>query len=73
MVRTLVGYSVLAVIGILALKLVLWLLGAAFSLVMSLLWLAAIGLLIYYALRILSPDTADRLKEAIRGKRDSND
>jgi hypothetical protein len=73
MVRTLVGYSVLAVIGLLALKLVLWLLGAAFSLVMSLLWLAAIGLLLYYALRILSPDTADRLKEAIRGKRDPND
>lgn len=73
MVRTLVGYSVLAVIGILALKLVLWLLGAAVSLVMSLLWLAAIGLLIYFALRILSPDTADRLKEAIRGKRDPSD
>ena len=73
MVRTLGGYSVLAVVGILALKLVFWLLGAAFSLVMSLLWLAAIGLLIYFALRILSPDTADRLKEAIRGKRDPSD
>jgi len=73
MVRTLVGYSVLAVVGILALKLVFWLLGAAFSLVMSLLWLTAIGLLIYFALRILSPDTADRLKEAIRGKRDPSD
>ncbi len=73
MVRTLVGYSVLAVIGILVLKLVLWLLGAALSLTMSLLWLAAIGLLIYFVLRILSPDTADRVKEAIRGKRDADD
>jgi hypothetical protein len=73
MVRTLVAYSVLAVIGILVLKLVLWLLGAAFSLVMSLLWLAAIGLLIYFALRVFSPDTADRLKEAIRGKCDPSD
>lgn len=73
MVRTLVGYSVLAVIGILALKLVLWLLGTAFSLAMSLLWLAAIGLLLYFVLRVLSPNTADRLKEAIRGQRETED
>jgi len=73
MVRTLVGYSVLALVGILVLKLVLWLLGAAFSLAISLLWLAAIGLLIYFVLRVLSPDTADRVKEAIRGKRDTGD
>lgn len=68
MVRTIVGYSIVAVVGVLALKLVFGLLGFVFSLVSSLLWLAAIGFLIYLVLRIVSPDTADRVKDTIRGK-----
>jgi hypothetical protein len=68
MVRTLAGYSVLAIIGIVALKLIVGLLGFAFSLLMSLLWLAAIGLVLYFILKVISPNTARRVREMIRGK-----
>ena len=68
MVRTLAGYSVLAVIGIVALKLIVGLLGFAFSLLMSLLWLAAFGLVFYFILKVISPNTARRVREMIRGK-----
>ncbi len=68
MVRTLAGYSILAVVGIVALKLIVWLLGFAFSLLWSLLWLAAIGLVFYFILKVISPNTASRVREMIRGK-----
>ncbi len=71
MVRTLLGYSVLAIFGFLALKLVLVLLGFAFSLLMSLLWFAVLGFVFYLILKVISPDTARRVREAIRGKRNS--
>jgi hypothetical protein len=71
MVRTLVGYSVFAVIGLLLLKIVFWVVGAAFSLLVALFWLAAIGFGIYMLLRVISPATADRLRETIRGKNDA--
>jgi len=68
MVRTLAGYSVLAVIGIVALKLLVGLLGFAFSLLSSLVWLAAIGLVFYFILKVISPSTARRVREVITGK-----
>jgi hypothetical protein len=68
MVRTLAGYSVLAIIGIVALKLIVGLLGFAFSLLMSVLWLAAIGFVFYFILKVISPNTARRIREMIRGE-----
>jgi hypothetical protein len=68
MVRTLAGYSVIAIIGIVVLKLIVGLLGFAFSLLMSLLWLAAIGLAFYFILKVISPNTARRVREMIRGR-----
>jgi cytosine/uracil/thiamine/allantoin permease len=73
MVRTLVGYSILAVIGVMALKLLMGILGLAFSLLSSLLWLAAIGFLIYLVLKVISPTTASKVKDAINGNGDAND
>lgn len=67
--RTLVGYAILAILGYFALKLVFGLLGFAFSLIMMLLWLAAIGFVFYLALKLISPDTARRVKDAIGGRR----
>jgi len=68
MVRAIVGYSVLAIVGLFALKLVFGLLSIAFSLLWALLWLAALGFVFYLVLRIVSPKTADRVKETIRGQ-----
>jgi len=73
MVRTLVSYSIVAVVGIVALKVVFGMLGFVFSLLSSLFWLAAVGFLIYLVLRVVSPDTATRIKETIRGKEKTAD
>ena len=67
--RTLIGYAILAVIGFVALKLVLGLLGLAFGLLMSLLWLAAIGFVFYLVLRVISPRTAQRVRNTIKGNK----
>ncbi len=69
--RTLVGYAALAVIGFVALKLLFGLLGFAFSLMMMLLWLAAIGFVFYVILKLISPKTAQRVKDTIRGVSES--
>ena len=62
MVRTLAGYTIVAVVGIVAIKLVLGLLGLVFSLMSTVLWLAAIGFVFYLILKIVSPDTARRVR-----------
>jgi hypothetical protein len=67
MLRTLLGYAVLAIVGFIALKLLFGLLGLAFSLFMTLLWLAAIGFVFYLALKLISPETARRVREIIAG------
>jgi hypothetical protein len=38
------------------------------SLAMKLLWLAAIGFLFYLGLRLVSPSTADKLRDMIKGR-----
>ncbi len=67
MVRTLVGYSIIAVIGVVAIKLLVGILGFAISLLSSLLWLAAIGFLIYLVLKVVSPKTANKVRDTING------
>lgn len=71
MVRAIVGYSVLAILGILALKLLLGLLSIAFSLLWAVLWLAALGFIFYLVLKVISPNTARRVKDTIRGQPDT--
>ena len=43
----------------------------AVSLLMSLLWLAAIGFVFYLVLKLISPDTARRVRETIKGSNQS--
>jgi hypothetical protein len=63
----------MAVVGVVALKLVFGLLGFVFSLLSSLFWLAAIGFVIYLVLKVISPETANRVKEKVRGKEKASD
>jgi hypothetical protein len=67
MVRAVVGYSVLAVVGIVALKLMFGLLGLAFQLIWAFLWLAALGFIFYLIIKIISPSTAKKVRETIKG------
>lgn len=67
--RTLVGFAVLAIIGFVALKLLFGLIGFAVSILMTLLWLAAIGFVFYLVLKLISPRTARRVRETISGSK----
>ncbi len=71
MVRALVGYSVIAIIGIFALKLLLGLLSIAFNILWAALWLAVLGFIFYLVLKVISPNTARRVKERIHGESNS--
>ena len=71
MLRTILGFALFAVVVWLGLKVVFGLLGWVFGLAMWILWVAAIGFFIYLALRLVSPKTADKVREAIRGNRGS--
>lgn len=68
MFRNIIGFAVLAVVAWLALKIVFGLLSGLMGLLMTVLWLAAIGFVCYLVLRLVAPRTADRVREAIRGK-----
>ncbi len=71
MVRALAGYSVLAIIGIFAFRLLLGLLSIAFNLLWAVLWLAVLGFIIYLVLKVISPNTARRVKETIHSESNS--
>ena len=67
MIRTLLGYAVLAVVGFFALRLIFGLLSIAFSLFIGLLWLAAIGFAVYLVLKLICPYLARRVHHTIAG------
>jgi hypothetical protein len=69
MLRTILGYAVLAIIGFFAIKLLLGFLGFAVGLLINLLWLAAIGFAIYLVVKLVSPGTAQKVHDAIKGRR----
>ena len=67
--QKLLGYSLLAIVGLFAWRILTGLFGMVMGLVFSLLWLAFIGFIIYVMIRIFSPSTADRIQEMISGKK----
>lgn len=68
MFRSLLGFAIFAVLAWLGLKLVFGILGSLIGLAMTILWLAAMGFLIYLGLRVISPSAADRVRDMIRGR-----
>jgi len=68
MFRSILGFALFAVVAWLALKLVFGILGGLIGLAMTVLWLAAIGFLFYLVLRVVSPSTADKIREMIKGR-----
>jgi len=68
MFRSLIGFAVFAVVALIAIKFVFGLIGFAIGIFGSILWLAFVGFIIYLILRVLSPSTADRVRDTIKGK-----
>lgn len=71
MFRSILGFALFAVLVWIGLKIIFGLLGGLMSILMTVLWLAAIGFIFYVVLRVISPSTADRVRDTIRGKRDA--
>ncbi|BAH37794.1 MAG TPA: hypothetical protein DGD08_05085 [Gemmatimonas aurantiaca] len=71
MLRTLFTVGLIALVGLVALKLVFGLLGPLVALLFALLWLAVrillVGAVVYFVIRIVSPATAERIEKAVRG------
>jgi uncharacterized membrane protein len=68
MFRSVLGFAVFAVLAWLGLKLVFSVLGGLIGLAMTVLWLAAIGFIIYLVLRVVSPSTAEKIRDMIKGR-----
>jgi hypothetical protein len=68
MFRSIFGFAIFAVLAWIALKLVFGILGGLIGLAMTVLWLAGIGFLFYVVLRVVSPSTADKVREIIKGR-----
>ena len=71
MVRTVFGVGVMAIIGIVALKLIFGVFGALvglfFLLLIMAIKIAFFGAIIYIVIRIFSPDSARKIRETFTG------
>ncbi len=68
MIRSVAGFAGFAVVALIGLKLIMGLIGGILSLVVTVLWFAFWGWIFYMILKVISPDTANRLREMITGK-----
>jgi uncharacterized membrane protein YfbV (UPF0208 family) len=71
MLRTIFAVGLMAILGLIALKFIFGIFGFLFSVLFVLLILALkialIGLAVYFVIRILSPDTARRIRQKWSG------
>jgi len=71
MLRTIFSIGLVAILGLIALKFIFGIFGVAVGLFLWLLFaairVAIVGLVIYFIIRIVSPDTARRLRERWSG------
>src|SRR5256712_11870025 len=68
MFRSIFGFAIFAVLAWLGLKIVFGILGGLIGLAMTILWLAALGFLVYLVLRVGRPRTADKIHGTIKGR-----
>ena len=68
MFRSIIGFAIFAVLAWFALKIVLSLLGGLLGIAMTILTLAVIGFFFYLALRVISPSTANKIRDVIKGR-----
>ncbi|MSR03561.1 MAG: hypothetical protein EXR94_12610 [Gemmatimonadetes bacterium] len=68
MVRGFVGFAGFFILFMLGMKVIGFLIGGLIGLVLKLVWFAFLGWMISTIIRVLSPSTADRIWETVRGK-----
>ena len=68
MFRSILGFAVFAAVALLAIRLLFGVFGIVIGLATTLLVWAAFGFLIYLGLRVISPSTAEKLRDLIKGR-----
>jgi len=67
MFRSIFGFAVFAALAFVALNIFFGILGGLFGLALWILKLAAIGFVLYFVLRLISPSTADKIRDMDQG------
>lgn len=68
MIRNVTGFAVFAFLAVIAFKILGGIFGALIGLILTLLWWALMGFVIYTIIKIFSPGTAQKIRETIRGE-----
>lgn len=69
MLRTILGFALLAIVALVVLRLAFGLLGFLTGVAFFLLKLALIALVVYWVLKLIAPSTARRVREMIGGEK----
>ncbi len=68
MLRKILGFAVLAVVAFFVLRLAMWVIKVTLGLAWTILMLALVGLVVYWVIKLISPSTAQRVKDVISGE-----
>ena len=68
MVRGIAGFAGFFLLFVFGMKVIGFLIGGLLGIALKVVWFAFLGWAIYTIIRILSPGTADRIRETVRGK-----
>ena len=68
MIRSILGFALFALAVWVAVQVTFGILGTLVGLAITALWLAAFGYVFYLVVRVISPSTAAKMREAIRGR-----
>jgi hypothetical protein len=67
MFRSVIGFAILAMLAWFGIKIMFAMFTGFIALAATVMYLAAVGFCIYLVLRVVSPTTADKIREIIRG------
>ena len=67
MVRNITGFAVFAGLAVVAFKLLAAIFGSLVGIILTVIWWAFLGFVIYTLLKIFAPRTASRVRDTIRG------
>ena len=68
MVRGIAGFAGFFLVFVIGLKLIGFVFFGLLAIAMKILWLAFLGWMVYVIIKIVSPSTAERIRETIRGR-----
>ena len=71
MIRNVVGFAGFAFLAVIGFRMLLGVFGWVLGLVMTLLFWARMGFVIYTLIKMFSPDTASKIRSTIRGDQSS--